>query len=322
MLASAALPTHNRFDAEGAAVTIGTRSLIARRALGRANVDGVIQIGTSFTLPIGYAVRDARGHDAAPGQRQSSRSSVGCRRAGSRPGSGAVRRSTLVRASALAASHWAADSLLDDYRLARERVAVVGFGATHTVAAPEREWAHPRFLFVGIDWERKGGPEVATRVLQVRRAHPDAVLDLVGGHPSLREPGVNGHGVLSRANDRDREVILELFARATCFVMPSLIEPFGIAYVEAASAGVPSIGASIGGARDIIGEDGGIVVSPGEEAGLLDAMLRLADPDTARRMGAAARERAGIYTWVKVAERMLRALGLSAPDGRTLAAFL
>lgn len=321
MLASAALPTHNRFDAEGAAVTIGTRSLIARRALGRANVDGVIQIGTSFTLPSGMPFVTLEDMTL----RQASASHPVFSRMSPRGIETWERRRAPIYARArvcAAASHWAADSLLDDYRLARERVAVVGFGATHTVAAPEREWAHPRFLFVGIDWERKGGPEVLRAFSQVRRAHPDAVLDLVGGHPSLREPGVNGHGVLSRANDRDREVILELFARATCFVMPSLIEPFGIAYVEAASAGVPSIGASIGGARDIIGEDGGIVVSPGEEAGLLDAMLRLADPDTARRMGAAARERAGIYTWVKVAERMLRALGLSAPDGRTLAAFL
>ena len=116
--------------------------------------------------------------------------------------------------------------------------------------------------------------------------------------------------MLSRANDRDREEILELFARATCFVMPSLIEPFGIAYVEAASAGVPSIGASIGGARDIIGEDGGIVVSArrGGRAARRRCS-RLADPDTARRMGAAARERAGIYTWVKVAERTFSCSG-------------
>jgi glycosyltransferase involved in cell wall biosynthesis len=128
--------------------------------------------------------------------------------------------------------------------------------------------------------------------------------------------------VLSRARDRDREIILELFARATCFVMPSLIEPFGIAYVEAASAGVPSIGSSVGGPRDVIGDDGGIVVEPDDEAGLVEAMLRLADPDTARRMGRAARERSGLYTWRKVAERLLRALGLQAPGGQTLAEFL
>ena len=46
----------------------------------------------------------------------------------------------------------------------------------------------------------------------------------------------------------------------------------------------------------------------------------LADPDTARRLGAAARERAELFTWQAVGERMLRALGLAG--GRQLATFL
>jgi glycosyltransferase involved in cell wall biosynthesis len=219
-------------------------------------------------------------------------------------------------------SHWAAESLLADYGLPPERVAVVGLGATHTATVRERDWAHPRFLFVGIDWERKGGPAVLNAFSQVRRVYPDAVLDVVGGHPRLQEPGVTGHGILSRAGARQREIMLDLFARATCFVMPSSIEPFGIVYIEAASAGLASIAGSVGGARDLIGDDGGLLVEPNDQAGLVDAMLQLADPDTARRMGQAARERSTQYTWTKVAERLLRALGLPAPDGRALADFL
>jgi glycosyltransferase involved in cell wall biosynthesis len=78
----------------------------------------------------------------------------------------------------------------------------------------------------------------------------------------------------------------------------------------------------VGGARDLIGDDGGLLVEPNDDAGLVDAMLQLADPDTARRMGQAARERSAQYTWTKVAERLLRALGFPAPDGRALADFL
>jgi hypothetical protein len=321
MLVAAATRTRNRFDGEGAALTMRTRSLLARRGLSDAGVAGVIQIGTSFQL--GPAIpfvtlEDMTLRQASTGHpvfsRMSPRGIAGWEKR---------RREIYARArTCTAASHWAGASLLSDYGLARERVAVVGFGATHTVAVPDRVWTQPRFLFVGIDWERKGGPQVLSAFARVREAHPDAVLDLVGGHPPLRIPGVNAHGVLSRANDRDRELILELFARATCFVMPSLIEPFGIAYVEAGSAGVASIATSVGGAPDAIAGGGGIVVDPRDDAALTDAMLRLSDPDTARRMGEAARERAGAYTWGRVAERLLRALGLRAPDGRELAEFL
>ena len=220
------------------------------------------------------------------------------------------------------ASHWAGDSLLNDYAVPREKIAVVGFGANHRGAPSDRDWSAPRFLFVGIDWQRKGGPGLLRAFSRLRDERPDAVLDVVGGHPLLHEPGVNAHGVLSQSHERDRGVIGGLFARATCLVMPSEVEPFGIAYVEAASAGVPSIGSSVGGPKDVIGEDGGVIVRPDDEDGLLAAMRRMTDADTARRMGLAARERSRLYTWTRVAERLLRALGVEAPDGRRLAQFL
>ena len=321
LLAAAAAPTRTRYDVEGAALTMRIRSLLARRALSATHVNGVIQIGTSFVLPPGVpfvTLEDMTLRQASVAHPVFSRMS----KRGIE--SWEARRVEIYAHARMCAvaSHWAGESLLGDYGIPRERVAVVGFGATHAATAPDREWTHPRFLFVGIDWERKGGPQVLSAFSRVRQVHPDATLEVVGGHPPLRAPGVNAHGVLSRVDDRDRALILELFARATCFVMPSLIEPFGIAYVEAASAGIASIGSSMGGPRDVIGQDGGIVVAPDDEAGLVDAMRRLADPDTARRMGQAARERSKIYTWAKVAERLLRALDLQAPDGRTLAEFL
>jgi glycosyltransferase involved in cell wall biosynthesis len=221
------------------------------------------------------------------------------------------------------ASRWTAQSLLVDYGVPLDRVAVVGFGATHrAVSQAERSWEQPRFLFVGIDWERKGGPLLLRAFARLREQLPRATLDLVGGHPPLEMPGVRGHGVLSQSNAEDRERILGLFARCTCLVVPSHVEPFGIVYVEAGSAGMPSILTSEGGARDTIGSDGGLVVEPGDEESLLAAMLQMSDPGGAKRMGEAARERAALYTWRKVAERLLRALGLPSPDRRKLAELL
>ena len=204
-----------------------------------------------------------------------------------------------------AASRWTAESLCSDYGVAATKVAVVGFGANHGQEAPERDWSSPRFLFVGIDWERKGGPLLLRAFSRLREVVPEAALDVVGGHPPLRAPGVTAHGVLSRAHKRDRDLIAALFARATCFVMPSQIEPFGIAYVEAGAAGVPSIASSVGGPSDVIGRDGGIVVQPDDEEGLVQAMLSLADPRTAKQMGEAARARSALYTWPRVADRLL-----------------
>ncbi|MCW3068930.1 MAG: glycosyl transferase group 1 [Solirubrobacterales bacterium] len=321
LLAAAAAPTRNRYDAEGAPLTMRARSMLARRSLGGASFDGVIQIGTTFDLPRGVryvTLEDMTLLQAGSGHPVFSRMSGTATERWERRRVAIYERAVMCAA----ASRWTGESLRADYGVAPEKVAVVGFGANHSTTVPDRDWRSPRFLFVGIDWERKGGPLVLRAFSRLRGLMPDAVLDVVGGHPFLQQPGVKAHGVLSKAHQEDRETVAELFRRATCFVMPSLIEPFGIAYVEAASAGLPSIGGSVGGPRDVIGDDGGIVVEPHDEQGLFEAMLRLADPDTARRMGSAAHERSALYTWPKVAERLLRALELQAPDGRELAPFL
>jgi glycosyltransferase involved in cell wall biosynthesis len=321
LLATAALPTRNRYDAEGATLTSAVRGALAARRVPHLAADGIVQIGTTYSLPgdVPFVTLED----------MTLRQATAVHPVFSRMSAGAVerweRRRARIYARArmcCAASRWTAESLGRDYGIPADRIAVVGFGANHRAGAPERDWRVPRFLFVGIDWERKGGPQVLRAFARLREAHPDAVLDVVGGHPPLDLTGVNCHGVLSQARDGDRATIVDLFARATCFVMPSLVEPFGIVHAEAASAGIPSIVSSVGGPRDVIGADGGLVVEPGDEGALVEAMLRLCDPATARRMGAAARERSALYTWPKVAARLLRALGLAAPDERVLAEFL
>jgi glycosyltransferase involved in cell wall biosynthesis len=321
LLVGASARTLNRRDAHGAAPTMSVRSRLAGRRVAARKLDGVVQIGSNFILPRGVnyvTLEDMTLRQASaihPVFSQMSASGI----------SGWEQRRARIyeRARMCAvASHWAAESLIVEYGLPRAKVAVVGFGATHRALVSERAWSPPRFLFVGIDWERKGGPLLLRAFARVRELLPQATLDIVGGHPPIEQAGVNAHGALLQSRAEHRQLMLELFARATCLVVPSLVEPFGIVYVEAGSSGIPSIVSGEGGARDTIGPDGGAVIAPGDEDGLLEAMLQLADPKTARRMGDAARERAALYSWTKVAERLLRALDLQAPDGRRLAEFL
>ena len=103
--------------------------------------------------------------------------------------------------------------------------------------------------------------------------------------------------------------------------MPSLHEPAGIVYLEAASAGVPSIGATNGGAATLIGA-GGLVVDPLDADQIYAAMLALADPETARRLGGLAQSHSRLFTWRKVAERLVRALAIPGVDTSGLAEFL
>ncbi len=234
------------------------------------------------------------------------------------------RRAAAVYAGArgcCAMSHWAAASLREDFGLPAERVHVVGVGPVRTLRPPAtRDWTVPRLLFVGLDWERKNGPRVLSAFAQLRREHPEATLDVVGGHPRLDLPGVRTHGVVSLDDAGGDARLQALFDHATCFVMPSLHEPAGQVYIEAGCAGIPSVGSTHGGASTLIGA-GGTVVDPADDAALLAALRHLGAGEAAAAAGRAAARQAALLSWSQVAQRLLRALlGPTADDG--LAAFL
>ena len=79
------------------------------------------------------------------------------------------------------------------------------------------------------------------------------------------------------------EQALAELARCHIHVMPSRIDGFGVAHVEAMAAGLPTIGGAGTGAEDIAGTcEGAFLVRPGDSSALvrtLDELLR----DDARR---------------------------------------
>jgi glycosyltransferase involved in cell wall biosynthesis len=132
---------------------------------------------------------------------------------------------------------------------------------------------------------------------------------------------VTGHGSLPLGSESGERHYAELLHKATCFVMPSSLEAFGIAYMDAGATGLPSIGTTVGGAPDAVG-DGGRVVDPTDDGALTEAMLGLADPDTAHELGERAYRHAAPFTWRAVGERLLRALRPPGLDLTTLPDFL
>jgi glycosyltransferase involved in cell wall biosynthesis len=207
------------------------------------------------------------------------------------------------------ASRWAAESVISDYGVPPSKIRVVGRGHTHDPSPVERDWSTPRFLFVGKHWERKNLPAVLRAYALLKRERADARLDVVGGAPPTDAEGVTFHGSLRLDVPAERSLVERLYEAATCFVMPSLHEAYGIVYAEAAAAGIPSIGTAVGGAREVIGP-AGVIVDPRDDAALLAAMRELADGERAARLGALARERSRLFTWRAVAGRVARALEL------------
>jgi glycogen synthase len=310
-LAVSAVRRRSRIDAWYTPEQHRLRSLVAARRLGPA--DGVVVMGAEFGLPAG--VRYVTLSDLTLAQARATHPVFS--RLSDPVFAGFERRQREIYGAAVAcctASHWTAASLVEDHGVPAGKVHVVGLGPNHEPPAGAAGDT-PRFLFVGREWERKHGPLLLRAFARLRDEIPGARLDLVGGHPPLSAPGVTGHGSLRLDRPGEAARVSALFAEATCFVMPSEVEPFGLAYIEAAHAGVPSIATSVGGAGTIVAEGTGLLVPPGDEGALLAALRTLADPAVARRMGEAARERSRLFAWELVGARLLRALGLPGGEG-------
>lgn len=288
------------------------RTRVVRHRLRARREELVVQLDTGFRLPAG--TRYVTYHDMTVAQ--------GIRAGwsdpalmGRRPRAAWLRRDEEICRGATAccaASSWTTASLIEDYGIAVERAHAIGFGraVASEPAGPAEERA-PHFLFVGREWERKNGPAVVRAFATLRAERPDARLTLVGEHPRVVAEGVDDVGPLPAADPASAARLAALYGRATCFVLPSLMEPFGMAYLEAGAAGVPSIGTTVGGAASAIG-DGGLLVEPGDDGALLDAMRQMCDPTVARALGAAARRHSDRHDWRSVAQRLLSAADSSS----------
>jgi len=87
--------------------------------------------------------------------------------------------------------------------------------------------------------------------------------------------------------------LAELYRRCAAFVMPSTGEGFGLVYLEAMRAGKPVLAARGSAAEEIVrhGETG-LLIEPQDREELILALTRLlTEPEAARRMGEAGRER-------------------------------
>jgi glycosyltransferase involved in cell wall biosynthesis len=308
------------WDATNPAVAIGS-GLRADLALRRARVDGAVAIGSGFRLRTGKPIATFEDETVAQALRQTPSELA---HLSPRESDRWLGRQAEIYSGARACcvgSDWAGASIRDDFGVAAEKVHVVGFGHNLAARPAERDWTVPRFLFLGVKWELKRGPAVLAAFEQVRARHPAATLDVAGGHPPFDQPGVRGHGLLSLASETDRAKLIDLLDRSTCLVLPSRREAFGIAFADAGSAGLPSIGGSVGGSAETIG-DGGFVVDPGDDEALLSAMLHLCDGEVARELGEKAGAHAALFDWVAVAERILRSLALPGIDPNGLAGFI
>ncbi|MEU5204060.1 glycogen synthase [Streptomyces pseudogriseolus] len=219
------------------------------------------------------------------------------------------------------------DDILDCYpALDPARVHVVHNGIDTSLYRPDPgtdaldriglDRSRPYVLFVGRITRQKGVPHF---LRAVRGVDPAAQVVLCAGAPDTPEIDREFRELyeeLSRVREGvywipqmlPRSEVIQLLTHATVFVCPSVYEPLGIVNLEAMACGTAVVASRVGGIPEVVdhGRTGLLVdLDDDFEAGLtraLDAVL--GDPEAARAMGEAGRERAvGEFGWDAVARR-------------------
>ena len=188
---------------------------------------------------------------------------------------GMIKKANVIEHRALQAcslllysSDWAARTAVTHYGVDREKIRVVPFGAnleedksTGVVKAmiDQRTTSSVcNLLFIGVDWERKGGDFALKVAAELNTLGVDVRLQIIGARnmPALTLPSyVTNYGFISKSTAEGKAKLNQLMAEAHFLLMPTRADCTPLVFSEAGSFGVPSITNAVGGIPSIITND-------------------------------------------------------------------
>jgi len=175
-------------------------------------------------------------------------------------------------------------------------------------ADPTDDRAH--VVFVSNLIERKGVADLAAAVEELDRRRPGEFRVSIAGDGPLSDvieelaaehDAVTYHGYVSEERKQ------RLLAEGSIYVLPTYAEGLPIAMLEGMAAGNAVVSTAVAAIPEVVDEDRGILVEPGDVEALIDALKELvADPDRRRRLAVNNRRAVEAeYSWERVTEELL-----------------
>jgi glycosyltransferase involved in cell wall biosynthesis len=133
----------------------------------------------------------------------------------------------------------------------------------------------------------------------------------------LRRDGLDDH--VSLVGDLGSDELAACYDSADVFVLATLHESFGMAVAEALACGLPVVSTATGAIPELVGGgEAGLIVPPGDEHALADALSHvLGNADLRARLADGARRvRDRLPSWEQAVDRLAAALPRSGGSGR------
>ena len=177
----------------------------------------------------------------------------------------------------------------------------------------------PRLITVSRFDKRKNHEKVLMALRNLKQIYPDIVYICIGYGDEeenikslVKELNLGGQVMFFK--DIGDDLKNALIAKSNIFVMPSVIhkksvEGFGIAYVEAAQYGVPSLGGKDGGASDAISHDKtGLICDGNNLEDIYSSLNLMIENKKYHVLGKNAKEYVSKFQWEKIIEEYKKIL--------------
>lgn len=158
------------------------------------------------------------------------------------------------------ASSWAAQSALDDYHADPQKVHVALMGANFE-NPPSREIIEQkqkshscRLLFIGFDWQRKGGDIAFETLLKLEEEGIEAELIVCGCVPphKFSHKRMKVIPYLDKNDPVQYKELEQLYLSSDFLLLPTRNECFGLVFCEANAYGLPVITTHTGGVPEVV----------------------------------------------------------------------
>lgn len=163
-------------------------------------------------------------------------------------------------------TNWAAKAAVEVYHANKENTYVIPFGANiEKIPMKEkvlikRQSNQCRLLFVGVNWERKGGDIALETLIVLEQLGIMAELIVCGCVPprDVVHSRMKVIPYLDKNDESQRRKLEKLYDQSDFFLLPTRNECFGIAMCEANAFGLPVVTTETGGVSGVIrdGENG------------------------------------------------------------------